>query len=57
MDGNPWLAGPAISLADVCLGPIVHRCLDFPVDLPGLAGLRAWREKLVARPAFKKATG
>lgn len=57
MDGKPWLAGPAISLADVCLGPIVHRCLDFPVDLPGLAGLRAWREKLVARPAFKKATG
>ena len=57
MDGKPWLAGPAISLADVCLGPIVHRCLDFSVDLPGLAGLRAWREKLVARPAFKKATG
>jgi glutathione S-transferase len=57
MDGKPWLAGPAISLADVCLGPIVHRCLDFPVDLPGLAGLRAWREKRVARPAFKKATG
>jgi len=57
MDGKPWLAGPAISLADVCLGPIVHRCLDFPVDLPGLAGLRAWRERLVARPAFKKATG
>jgi glutathione S-transferase len=57
MGGQPWLAGPAISLADVCLGPIVHRCLDFPVDLPGLAGLRAWREKLVARPAFKKATG
>ena len=57
MGGQPWLAGQAISLADVCLGPIVHRCLDFPVDLPGLAGLRAWRDKLAARPAFKKATG
>lgn len=57
MGGQPWLAGPAISLADVCLGPIVHRCLDFPVDLPGLAGLRAWRDKVAARPAFKKATG
>ncbi len=57
MGGQPWLAGPAISLADVCLGPIVHRCLDFPVDLPGLVGLRAWRDKVAARPAFKKATG
>jgi glutathione S-transferase len=57
MGGQPWLAGQAISLADVCLGPIVHRCLDFPVDLPELAGLRAWRDKLAARPAFKKATG
>jgi len=57
MGGQPWLAGQAISLADVCLGPIVHRCLDFPVDLPGLAGLRAWRDKVAARPAFKKATG
>jgi glutathione S-transferase len=57
MGGQPWLAGQAISLADVCLGPIVHRCLDFPVDLPGLAGLRTWRDKVAARPAFKKATG
>ena len=57
MSGQPWLAGQAISLADVCLGPIVHRCLDFPVDLPGLASLRAWRDKVAARPAFKKATG
>jgi glutathione S-transferase len=57
MDGKPWLADQAISLADVCLGPIVHRCLDFPVELPGLPGLRAWRDNIAARPAFKKATG
>jgi glutathione S-transferase len=57
VDGQPWLTGQAMSLADVCLGPIVHRCLDFPVDLPGFAGLRAWRDKVAARPAFKKATG
>lgn len=56
MGGQPWLAGQAMSLADICLGPIVHRCLDFPVELPGLASLRAWRDKVTARPAFKKAT-
>jgi len=55
--GRSWIVGNAITIADICLGPIVHRCLDFPVDLPGLAGLRAWREKIAARPAFKKATG
>jgi glutathione S-transferase len=55
--GRPFLAGAAFSLADICLAPIVHRCLDFPVDLPGLAGLRGWRDKIVARPAFRKAVG
>jgi glutathione S-transferase len=57
MGGRPWIAGNAITIADICLGPIVHRCLEFPVELPGLAGVRAWREKIAARPAFKKATG
>ena len=57
MGDRQWIAGEAISIADFCLGPIVNRCLDFPVDLPGLARVRAWRERIAARPAFKKATG
>lgn len=52
---RPWIAGTELSLADISLGPIVHRCLDFPVDLPGLAAVRAWRERFAARPAFRKA--
>jgi glutathione S-transferase len=55
--GRAFLAGKDFSLADICLAPIVHRCLDFPVDLPGLAGIRAWRTKVTSRPAFKKAVG
>ena len=54
--GRPWLAGTEMSLADICLGPIIHRCLDFPLELPGLSGLKVWREKIAARPAFQKAT-
>jgi glutathione S-transferase len=54
--GSAWIAGAEMSLADICLGPIIHRCLDFPVDLPGLAGIRAWRGRVAARPAFQKAT-
>jgi len=54
--GRSWIAGESLSLADICLGPIVNRCLDFPVDLPGLAGIRAWRDRIAGRPAFQKAT-
>jgi len=57
LGAQSWIAGKDMSLADIALGPIVHRCLDFPVDLPGLDGLGAWRAKIAARPAFKKATG
>lgn len=52
---DPWVAGGELSLADICLGPIVHRCLDFPVDLAGLPKVRAWREQVAERPAFRKA--
>jgi glutathione S-transferase len=53
---DQWVAGGQLSLADICLGPIVHRCLDFPVDLAGLSKVRAWRERVAGRPAFRKAT-
>lgn len=52
--GSPWLAGEEMTIADICLAPIVHRCLGFPVALPALPALRAWHEKLAARPAFQK---
>ena len=57
MAGKAWIAGKDFTIADVALGPILHRCLDFPVALPALSNLKAWREKLKERPAFKKATG
>ena len=55
--GKAWVAGKDFTIADVALGPVMHRCLDFPIDLPALSNLKAWREKLKERPAFKKATG
>ncbi len=58
LDANTaWIAGKDFTIADVALGPIMHRCLDFPIALPALSNLKAWREKLKERPAFKKATG
>jgi glutathione S-transferase len=55
--GRPWIAGSQFTIADIALGPIMHRCLDFPITLPALTNLKAWRAKLAERPAFKKATG
>ena len=55
--GRPWIAGTNFSIADICLGPIIDRALAFPVALPALPGVRAWREKLTAREAYKKSKG
>ncbi|MEZ5666551.1 MAG: glutathione S-transferase family protein [Alphaproteobacteria bacterium] len=55
--GKQWLAGDAMTIADICLAPIVHRCLGFPIALPELANVRAWHARLAARPAFQKVVG
>ena len=52
--GRPWIAGANFSIADICLGPIVDRCLSFPVTLPALPSVRAWRDKIAARAAYQK---
>ena len=54
--GRPFIAGNTLTLADIAMGPIVHRCLDFPIQLPALTNLRAWRDKLKEKASFKKAT-
>ena len=51
-----WIAGDEMSIADFCLGPIVHRCLRFPVELPELPNLQRWDGVISTRQAFKKAT-
>jgi glutathione S-transferase len=50
-----WTAGSDFSLADVCLGPIVKRCIHFPLGLPPFPKTAAWITALSARPAFQKA--
>jgi glutathione S-transferase len=53
---SPWVAGTQFSLADVALGPIVKRCVGFPLGLPQLPRIAAWLQALQKRPAFQKAT-
>lgn len=54
--GGNWLADAEFSIADIAMGPIVKRCLGFPIELPSLTNLRAWQARIDARPAFQKAT-
>jgi glutathione S-transferase len=51
-----WVAGDELTIADICLGPIVHRCLRFPIEVPDLPNLQRWDAAISARQAFKKAT-
>ena len=48
-----WL-GEAMSVAEFALGPIVHRCLNFPIDLPDLDNLSGWHARISGREAFQK---
>lgn len=54
---SDYVAGGKLSLGDIALGPIVHRCLGFPVERPDLPNLSAWHARLLGRPAFQKAIG
>ena len=53
---STWVAGAQFSLADIALGPIVKRCIGFPLGLPALPKTQAWIAALQKRPAFQKAT-
>ncbi len=52
---DPWLAGDAISLADILLGPMIFYSAltpDWP-QLSALPGVADWWERMAAYPAFQ----
>jgi glutathione S-transferase len=50
---SPYLAGDALSLAEIVMGTLVYRWHAFPVERPPLRRLRSWYEGMRKRPAFK----
>jgi len=56
LNGRDWVSGGAFSLADICLAPIVRRCLGFPHAKPELAHLRRWMARIEEKPSFAAAT-
>lgn len=57
LGSGAYFALGQLTLADIALGPILARCLAFPIELPELANMRDWMARLEARPAFQVAIG
>jgi glutathione S-transferase len=55
--GRDWFALDRFTIADIALGSIVKRCLDFPIERPPFAELTRWQGAIDARPAFAVAIG
>lgn len=52
LEGREYLTGN-FSLADIAIGPLVHRWFALPLERPAQPWLRAWYERLLARPAYR----
>jgi glutathione S-transferase len=53
LKNRPYLAGDALSLAEIVLGTQIYRWFTFPIERPELANLRRWYDRMRERPGFK----
>ena len=49
---HAFICGEAITIADIAWGVHVHRWFVLDIDRPALPHLRAWYERLLARPVY-----
>jgi glutathione S-transferase len=56
LEGRPFVGGDKLTMAEFPLGGFVHRWFGCPIeDRPeDMPNLRAWYDRLCARPAFRK---
>ena len=53
--GRSFVAGEQLSMGDIPVGAVIHRWLAIPgIERPALPNLRAWQDRLAARPAFRR---
>ena len=48
-----YVAGDALSIADMAFGPHVHRWFAMPIARPDSPHLHAWYDRLMERPGFR----
>lgn len=49
-----YVAGDALTIGDVALGPTIYRWLTLEIDRPPLRNLEAWHDRLETRPAYRE---
>ena len=52
LERGPFVAGEDFTLADIPLGALVHRYFALPIERPERPALRAWYDRLLARPPY-----
>jgi len=53
-DGRAHLCGESLTMGDIPLGCFIYRWYAMPIERAELPHLRAWYERLAARPAFRQ---
>ncbi|WP_235961595.1 glutathione S-transferase family protein [Falsiroseomonas selenitidurans] len=54
LTGRPFITGDHLTLADIALGIYVHRWFVLPIQRAEMPALRAWYDRLLARPGCAK---
>jgi len=52
--GRAFILGDRLTMADIPLGPMIHRYFALEVERPELPNIKAWYERLSGRPAFRE---
>ncbi|MBV6688004.1 glutathione S-transferase family protein [Xanthomonas euvesicatoria pv. euvesicatoria] len=52
---QPYLSGEQFAMGDIPLGSFIYAWFEMPIERPELPHLRAWYERLRARPAYQRA--
>jgi len=49
-----YVAGDALTIGDIPLGPMIYRYLAMDIERPDLPNVQAWYERLAERPAYQR---
>ena len=55
LGSRPYIAGAALSIADIAYAPLVRRILAFPYAMPATPNLAAWRDRVAEHPGYAAA--
>jgi glutathione S-transferase len=54
LEGRQYVAGSHLTMGDIPAGCFVHRWYALDIERPDLKNVKAWYERLKARPAYAK---